>query len=187
MENIIKQHCTSNEIVELYSNPDDYDKFGVGYILACSENEYLVHTFQENDLDDGYYVMRNEDLFLLRKGSTYLRNMVQFIKPKALKYELPRGYWPELDLFIVLLNLCAQEHIMAVVRIECGMALYGWITNVQDNTIEVEEVDGDGMPNGTSYLRLDDLHMVGFGGLEETRRTKLYSTKERNLLQPNSL
>ena len=45
MNDIIKQLCNTNELVELYTNRDDYEKFGVGYIIACTDNEYLVHTF----------------------------------------------------------------------------------------------------------------------------------------------
>ena len=46
MNDIIKQLCNTNELVELYTNRDDYEKFGVGYIIACTDNEYLVHTFE---------------------------------------------------------------------------------------------------------------------------------------------
>ena len=60
MNEIIKELCNTNELVETYTNPNDCDKFGVGYITACTDDEFLIHTFQENDLDDGYYVKRND-------------------------------------------------------------------------------------------------------------------------------
>ena len=41
MKDIIKRLCNTNELVEVYTNPNDCDKFAVGYIDACTDNEYL--------------------------------------------------------------------------------------------------------------------------------------------------
>lgn len=177
MDNIVRQLCKDNELVEIYTNPDDYDKFGVGYIEACTETDCLVHTFQENDLDDGYYVKQNDDILMIRKDTTYLKNMLHFIKAKAPKYELPKGYWPELNLQSVVLNLCMQEVLIAEVRLECGVEMFGWVREIGDNIVEIEQVDSDGMPDGITYVRQEDITMVGFGGLEEKRRTKLFAAR----------
>ena len=177
MDNTIRHFCDSHQLLEIYTNPDDSDKFGVGYIAACSDNEFLVHSFQENDLDDGYFVMDTDFVYLIRHNTIYLNNMRQFIKPCADKYDLPRGYWSELDLYNVVLNLCQQEHLMAVVRLECGLGLIGWVVNVGNEVIELDEVDIDGMPDGTAYIRLEEVKLVGFGGIEERRRTNLASKK----------
>ena len=88
MDEIIKQLCNTNELVETYTNPTDCDKFGVGYITACTDNEFLIHTFQEYDLDDGYYVKRNDSMIRIQRNTTVLNNIQQFIKPKAEVYDL---------------------------------------------------------------------------------------------------
>ena len=177
MNDIIKQLCNTNELVELYTNPDDYDKFGVGYIIACTDNEYLVHTFDEKDLDDGYYVMHNDDTYIIQHHTLYLKNMLQFIKPKPAKYDLPKGYWPELDLYQVGLNLCHQELLIADVRLDNDFECFGWVKSFNNEVLEIDRVDVDGMPDGTTWLRMEDIKMVGFGGIEERRRTKLASAK----------
>lgn len=178
MNDIIKQLCNTNELVELYTNRDDYEKFGVGYIIACTDNEYLVHTFDEKDLDNGFYVMHNDNTYIIQLHTIYLKNMLQFIKPKPDKYDLPKGYWPELDLYHVVLNLCQQEMLIAVVRLENGFECYGWVKNYNDEVLEIDKVDYDGMSDGTVYLSMEDIKMVGFGGLEEKRRTKLFTRKQ---------
>ena len=179
MDDIIKQLCNTGELVELYTNRDDYDKFGVGYITTCTDNEYLVHNFDEKDLDDGYYVMHNDATYIIQHHTLYLKNMLHFIKPKPDKYNLPRGYWPELDLYHTVLNLCQQELLIAVVRLDNGFECFGWVKSFNNEVLEIDRVDGDGMPDGTTYLRMEDIKMIGFGGLEEKRRTKLYAQRKQ--------
>ena len=173
MEDVLSKLCNTNELVEIYTNADDNTRFGVGFVVACSEMEFLVHMFNDYDLDDGYHVKRIDSIIRLQKGTTYLRNMMRFIKPKPTKYDLPQGYWSELDLFTVALTLCQQEHLMAVVGTQFDMQFYGWIASFGDSVVEIELVSSDGQPDGTCYLLMEDVDSVGFGGLEETRRTKL--------------
>ena len=177
MEDVLSKLCNTNELVEIYTNADDIEKFGVGFVVACSEMEYLVHSFSENDLDDGYYVKRIDSIIQLRRGTTYLQNMMRFLKPKPLKYDLPQGYWSELELFTVVLTLCQQEHLLAVVSTELGMQVYGWIASFTDTVVEIAVVDSEGRQDGTCYLLMEDVDAVGFGGLEEQRRTKLAAVR----------
>ena len=173
MKTIIEQLCNTNELVEIYTNRDDFDKFGVGYVVACTENDYLVHTFDDKDLDDGYYVMHRDSIFVIQRNTKYLKNMLQIIKPKPDKFKLPKGSGLELDLFGEVLLLCQKKRLIVVVRLECDMECYGWVTDFNDNVIEIELVDGDGMFDGTAYLRMEDVQLIGFGGQEENRRAKL--------------
>lgn len=177
MNDIIKQLCNTGELVELYHNRDDYDKFRVGYIIACTDNEHLVHEFDDNDLDDGYYVMQNDSVYIIQHHTIYLKNMLQFIKPKPDKYDLPKGYWPELDLFHVVLNLCQQERLMACVWLHNGFECLGWVKSFNDEVVEIDRVDCDGLPDGTTYLHMEDIKLVGFSGLEMKRRAKLYANR----------
>ena len=179
MNDIIKQLCNTGELVELYTNREDYDKFGVGYITACTDNEYLVHNCDDKDLDDGYYVMHNDATYIIQHHTMYLKNMLHFIKPKPDKYDLPKGYWPELDLYHVVFNLCQQKQLIAVVRLYNGFECFGWVKSFNDEMLEIDRVDGDGMPDGTTILRIEDIKMAGFGGLEENRRTKLEANRTR--------
>jgi hypothetical protein len=53
------------------------------------------------------------------------------------------------------------------------------VRSFNDEVLEIDRVDGDGMPDGTTYLRMEDIKMVGFNGLEENRRTKLFASWKR--------
>ena len=79
----------------------------------------------------------------------------------------------------MVLNLCQQELMMAVVRLDNGFECFGWVRSFNDEVLEIDRVDGDGMPDGTTYLRMEDIKMVGFNGLEENRRTKLFASWKR--------
>ena len=177
MNEIIKQLCNTNELVEIYTNPTDSDKYGVGYIIACSDNEFLAHSFDEKDLDDGYYVARTDRVDRIQRNTIYLNNMLQFIKPKAEKYELPKGYWPDLDLFGAVLDLCQEKHLVSQVGVNNDYVRFGWVKSFSDDVLEMECLDCDGMFDGTTYLRMEDVSYVGFGGVEEERRAKLFRNR----------
>ena len=177
MNDIIKQLCDTNELVEIYTNPTDSDKFGVVYIVACSDEAILVHSFQENDLDDGYYVDRIDSVNRIQRNTIYLNNMLQFIIPKAEKYELPKGYWPDLDLFSAVLNLCQEKHLVVQVAVNHDYCKFGWVKSFNDDVLEMDCLDCDGMFDGTTYLRMEDINMVGFGGVDEERRAKLFRNR----------
>ena len=174
MNEIIKELFNTNELVETYTNPNDCDKFGVGYITACTDDEFLIHTFQENDLDDGYYVKRNDSMIRIQRNTIYLNNKLQLIKPKAEMDNLPKGYWPDLDLFDVVLNLCQKKHLVTQVGVEYDFVSVGFVKNISDDVVELENINCDGKPDGITYLRWENINYVGFGGVDEERRALLY-------------
>ena len=174
MNDIIKQLCNTDELVEIYTNPMDSDKFGVAYIVACSDEHFLVHSFQENDLDDGYYVDCIDSVMRIQRNTIYLNNMLQFIKPKTGKYQLPKGYWPDLNLFGAVLSLCQEKQLVAQVAVNHEYSKFGWIKSFNDDVLEMDCLDCDGMFDGTTYLRMENINMVGFGGVDEERRAKLF-------------
>lgn len=177
MKEIIKQLCNTDELVEIYTNPADSDKFGVAYIVACSDEHFLAHSFQENDLDDGYYMDRIDSVNRIQRNTVYLNNMLQFIKPKAGRYELPKGYCPDFDLFGAVLNLCLEKHLVAQVAVNRDFTRFGWVKSFNDDVLEMDYLDCEGMPDGTTYLRMSDITMVGFGGVDEERRAKLFRNR----------
>ena len=174
MNDIIKQLCNTNELVEIYTNPTDNDKFAVGYIVACSDEEFILHSFQENDLDDGYYTDRIDSVNRIQRNTIYLKNMLQFIKPKVEKYELPKGYWPDLNLIDAVLNLCQEKHLVAQVAVNHDYSKFGWVKSFNDDVLEMDCLDCDGMFDGTTYLRMENINIVGFGSVEGERRARLF-------------
>ena len=48
-----------------------------------------------------------------------------------------------------------------------------------DDILEIEEVDRYGMADGVSYFRMEDIILIGFGGIEETRRARLSKEMKR--------
>lgn len=177
MNDIIKNICNTNSFIEIYTNRNDCDRFATGYIVACTDDEFLFHCFDNNDLDDGYFVMRNEAVFSIKQNTIYLGNMLHFIKPQQPQYELPKGYWTDIDLFDEVLSLCHKKRLMVQIKLDCDMVCYGWVKSFDADILEIEEVNNDGMADGVSYFRIEEIILVGFGGINETRRARLSKDK----------
>ena len=179
MNDIIKKICDSNTFVGIYTNRNDCEKFATGYIVACTDDEFLFHGFDNDNLDDGYFAMRNDAVFSIKRNTIYLQNMLHFIKPQPQQYDLPKGVWTDFDLFGELLSLCKKNNILVAVRLDCDMSSFGWVKNFDDDILEIEEVDRYGMADGVSYFRMEDIILIGFGGIEETRRARLSKEMKR--------
>ena len=177
MNDIIKNICETNSFIEIYTNRNDCDRFATGYIVACTDDEFLLHCFDNNDLDDGYFVMRNDAVFSIKQDTIYLGNMQQFIKPQQPQYELPKGFWMDLDLMSTVLSLCQERRLLVQVKLDCDMVCYGWVKSFDTDVLEIEEVNCDGMADGVSYFRIEEIILVGFGGVSEKRRARLSKDK----------
>lgn len=173
MNDIIKKICNANSFIEIYTNRNDCDRFASGYIVACTDDEFLLHCFDNNDLDDGYFVMRNDAVFSIKLNTIYLGNMLQFIKPQYPQYELPKGIWTDLDLMSAVLSLCQEKRLLVQIKLDCDMVSYGWVKSFDADVLELEEVNYDGMADGVAYYRIEEIILVGFGGVDEIRRAKL--------------
>jgi hypothetical protein len=110
----------------------------------------------------------------IQRNTIYLNNKLQLIKPKAEMDNLPKGYWPDLDLFDVVLNLCQKKHLVTQVGVEYDFVSVGFVKNISDDVVELENINCDGKPDGITYLRWENINYVGFGGVDEERRALLY-------------
>ena len=142
-----------------FDSPEDEAFYGLGQHQSeefnmKGKNEDL---FQYNTKVSIPFVLSNKNYGLLWDSYSYCR------------FGNPNDY--------LQLNLCMQEVLIAEVRLECGVEMFGWVREIGDNIVEIEQVDSDGMPDGITYVRQEDIIMVGFGGLEEKRRTKLFAAR----------
>ena len=179
MNDIIKKICDSNTFVGIYTNRNDCEKFATGYIVACTDDEFLFHGFDNDDLDDGYFAMRNDAVFSIKRNTIYLQNMLHFIKSEPLQDELPKGYWMDFNLFGEILSLCKKNNILITIQLDCDMLSYGWVKSFDADVLEIEEVDSYGLADGVAYFRMEDIILIGFGGIEETRRARLSKEMKR--------
>ena len=59
------------------------------------------------------------------------------------------------------------------------MLSYGWVKSIDDDVLEIEEVDSYGLADGVAYFRMEDIILIGFVGIEETRRARLSKEMKR--------
>jgi hypothetical protein len=51
------------------------------------------------------------------------------------------------------------------------------VKSFDTDVLEIEEVNCDGMADGVSYFRIEEIILVGFGGVSEKRRARLSKDK----------
>ena len=148
------------EVVSLYSNPDDTRKFAVGYLLTVTEEELLMAHIAPDGGYDGYSVYKTDAVYALSWGDAYSRRMKELYERQA---AVDRSWVIPGEAMESLLRY-ALEHRRAVT----GELLYsGWddfcglITAFDGNTVHLHQLDEDGLDDGEWLMRREDISWLG--------------------------
>ena len=148
------------EVVSLYSNPDDTRKFAVGYLLTVTEEELLMAHIAPDGGYDGYSVCKTDAVYALSWGDAYSRRMKELYERQA---AVDRSWVIPGEAMESLLRY-ALEHRRAVT----GELLYsGWddfcglITAFDGNTVHLHQLDEDGLDDGEWLMRREDISWLG--------------------------
>lgn len=79
----LKTLCEKRILCEIYSNPDDTNKFCVGYILAVDDDHCVVQRIDRYGAYDGMSCFFNEDIFQISTDTKYLRAMLKLSQHKC--------------------------------------------------------------------------------------------------------
>lgn len=156
MEKIIE--LVKNEIVCLYKDKNNTEKFFLGYIIAFNEAFLLFENIDEEGFVDGISVVRIEDIYLIETNNKYISNIMKK-NPKKIDYRFEKSN----DILCDFLRYIIDEK--KIVDIETNgsesVDLHGIVVDIIDDWIELEVYENNDM-DGKSYCRLDTITMIGF-------------------------
>lgn len=175
MEEIIKQFCGVSELVELYTDKNNTDSYEVGYVVAYSDNMFMVHSYHPRGVDDGFFVQRIEDLYCVSYGTQYCEKIFKLIAHQAetAKQPMLEGFQTSGNMMYDVLNECMYNQQIVCVVLYNEYEVFGRVKNVNLNTFEIEIVKGDGTFDGFTILRWEDVRVVSVDGVLENERTYL--------------
>lgn len=172
-----------HKVICLYLNGED-SEFWCGYILDYNEEIVIIRHYTKFGMPDGVIIEKIVNIERVRYDNNYCNLMTKLISnPSVLDFK---------DEIQVDINLTSNwqhdtlEQILnkpnRIVRIEidknliyCGIVK--WLDN--DNVIIIE-LDGHGVDEGNSILRIEDITEIRINDLECRRRLLFYKWRNES-------
>lgn len=173
---VLRQYVGTQELVEIYDDADDTDKFEVGFVLSVSEDYYSLALIDSKGRPNGSFVGQMEQIVRLAVSTQYL---------SAIKLLYERHRQLEMKLSAVVIG--PFEHMLDLVRYACenkamvcvtaDVEFFGFIKDYTRDHIELLEVNKSGIEDGIQYIDLEEVTRIDFGGPSEEARLFLHRVR----------
>lgn len=169
---MLRTAMKTGELVEVYSAPEDTDRFGAGYVIAMGENSIIQRHIHPSGCGDGYSWRTTEKIYRVNSGTRYLECLKMLLESENQPVFAPEG---DEELSVQLLRF-AMEHGM-VVQIELhdsdSWNLMGLVREVSEG-VTVAMLNVEGEEDGIAAVRLKDITEISCGDEYETKIGRLY-------------
>lgn len=168
----LKAAMENGELAEVYSDPEDTDRFGAGYVIAMDEDSVVQRHIHPSGCPDGYSWRSLDQIYRVNVRTRYLESLKMLMEPDHLPVLAPEG---DEALGAQLLRY-AMEHEL-VVQIELhgsgSWNLMGLVRNV-DEGVTVEMLNVEGEADGIAVVRLEDITEISCGDEYAVKIGRLY-------------
>ncbi|MDR2980625.1 MAG: hypothetical protein LBV12_00075 [Puniceicoccales bacterium] len=146
-KNKLKALLTKGVFLAIYSNAQEPARFNVGFVLACNESEFIIHSLDENGVDDGLYVGKLDDIIKVELESSYLKKIL-FLKENfqggADNSEM-KDVLNVTSGLEVLVYACKERVIISVWLEYSEDAIMGFVQEVADGILILQLIDACGV------------------------------------------
>lgn len=171
----LEESYNANNLLEVYTDQVN-NTFAVGFIICITDNELLLNLVNSYGIEDGFLLIRINDIYCINYATKYLKNIISLLnnkKPRQVKFIFKKGYLQNTDLFSEIFQENIENHRMAHVKLYNNTDYYGFIEAKDEDVIQIEIIDEYGLNDGFSYVKIEDIEQVSFDGIDENRRLEL--------------
>lgn len=182
---ILKRYLNRDELVEIYEDSSDEDKFEVGFVVNVTEDTYTLDTIDPIGRYNGVYIGDLNDVIRIAAGTQYLAGMELLVQHQLRATENsgwkgPRESSNRFPTFSSTFEVAtyARENRMLVQMMDGAKGVFfGFVKSVSAEHIELLEVNRLGIEDGLQFLALDDIARIDFGGPHEDARAFLHRVR----------
>jgi hypothetical protein len=169
---ILNKLC-NDALIAIYADKNDTETFYVGRTKHLNDDSFILQLYTSNGLIDGYILLRNIDVFEIRKGNLYLNklnilinNCEKIIEKEKFKFNDNVEY--NID---YLINEYKNREEFISIKSIYGYKLTGRIIDYIDNEyIYIDCFTEDGIYDGMSLIKYEDIQNLSFCGIDENIR-----------------
>ncbi|MBS1700035.1 MAG: hypothetical protein JST12_00100 [Armatimonadetes bacterium] len=173
---VLKQYVGTEELVEVYEDREDTDKFEVGFVLSVSEDYYSLALIDSKGRPNGSFVGQIDEIVRLAVGTQYLV-AIKLLHERQRQTEFPvrpTTVGP-FETLLDLVRYARNSRIM--VSVTADVQFLGFIKDYTDDHIELLEVNKSGIEDGIHYIDLEEVVRIDFDGPSEEARLFLHRVR----------
>ncbi len=182
---IIEQMRTAKnnkDIVSIYSNYEDTEKFSVGRVLAVNDDDTVLYAYSPYGRYDGYLLKKTDSIFLIETGGSYLEKIAILSDKNCDDFKKEIRKFESSDLVNELLNF-AQENslIVSIELLDSGITdVQGFVDKSENESVIINAVDDYGYSDGTSAVNFRDITFISCDAEDERALKTLYEARQKN-------
>lgn len=157
-EKALKSLGLNGKLVAVYSRCDEPEVFDVGYITDITDTFVLLYAVDEYGNYDGYCLRLTENIYRLETDSLYLRAIPATEDMERGKTDCGNYGKTFREVFEKLKT--SGEMFMAELFNDRRHSVNGYVDNVTDETLTVDEIDGYGNADGQTVVLIDDISAI---------------------------
>lgn len=174
---ILSRYVGKTELVEIFEDDDEQDKFEVGMVLSVSEDYYSLSVVDTKGRPDGSYIGMIEDIRRIGVGTQYLA-AIELLHQRNKSGTLLQ--WtdetrPTFDNIQDLLDYAMRTR--SLVSIKTSEWFYGFVQHYTGDHVEIREVNKTGIEDGIQFIDLEEVVRVDYGGPTEEARRFLHQVR----------
>ena len=159
--------------ISIYTNENDTTKFSFGFVCGISDNHILIASINPFGYSDGYLIKPYKNIYRIESSDKYGQKLYQLY---LLHHQHHCPFHLTTDNLVFDLAYFAQEN-HKVVSIELLESedddIQGFISEIKDNIITVEQLDDYGKKDGISVISFNDITSISCDSDKEIALTLL--------------
>lgn len=173
---VLRQYVGSQDLVEIYDDRDDTDKFEVGFVLSVSEDYYSLALVDNKGRASGSFVGQMEQIVRLAVGTQYLTAIKLLVeRQRQMEMGFRRSDAGPFENMQDLIRYAHSNRIM--VSVTADVEFFGFIRAYSSEHLELLEVNKSGIEDGVQYIDLEEVSRIDFGGPAEDARLFLHRVR----------
>ena len=181
MNKKIKKLVEQQEICSIYNNPEDTNKFAVGYFIKCDEEYAIVESINPYGQSDGIFWLPIENIIKIETKNKY----TCCIKKLFDYYKQTRHYTWQFseNLLLDMLNYIKNNAKICTMELCDSIKddVQGFIVDISNEVIKMKIIDSYGYEDGEVFVNGNNISCLACDSSEEKKIEVLFNLNKTKL------
>lgn len=180
IKNTLKEAKLKQELVSVYTDPDDWTSFSLGYVDLITDDHIRLRSVSKKGASAGYEIRSFSEISKIEIGGKYEKKISVLVKNQGKIFnEIKPQKSPSGDLILDSLRQSLEESVILVVwggdPNEC---LAGYVEKLESNMVSLRLVDDFGEEDGIATISIEDITSLDFNTSEAQMRKFLHDERK---------
>ncbi|MGI6745871.1 MAG: hypothetical protein ACOX45_07000 [Acutalibacteraceae bacterium] len=146
--------------ISLYTDNEDTEKFSLGFVQEFSNDYVLIDSITPFGFYDGYTIKSYKDIYRLEHKDKYGEKVYKLYLLHEQKHQIVDLKTD--NLIFDLIHFAYENSLVVAIELHDSKIddLIGFVSDIQDSMVTIEQLDSDGRNDGESVVSLEDITCV---------------------------